>query len=259
MRLFCFALGVGLCVPAAQAQLVVNAPLMADRVAVPGETYEGRVPVSNATDVPREARVFVTDYRYDASGTNWYGEPGSHARSSGAWLALGTDRIVVPPRSTVDVTYAVTVPASDTLGGTYWSMLMVEEVPVQAEGIETAVGIQRRVRYGIQVVTHLGSAESRLELLSVGLEAGPDGVPALQIDVGNEGDRSADTDVYVDLFDGEGASLGRVSGTRFRVYPETSVRHRVAFADVPPGTYEALVVVASRGGDAIGAQYTLDL
>lgn len=203
--------------------------------------------------------MFVTDYRFDASGTNWYGEPGSHARSSGAWLTLGTDRIVVPPRSSVDVPYSVLVPAADSLDGTYWAMLMVEEVPIRAEGTEAALGIQRRVRYGIQVVTHIGYAEPRLALLGVGLEVGTDSTRALRVDVGNEGGRSADTEVYVDLFDGEGVSLGRFLGTQFRVYPETSVRHRVAFPDVPPGSYEALVVVGSRDGEAIGAQYALDL
>ena len=64
-------------------------------------------------------------------------------------------------------------------------------------------------------------------------------------------------DVYVELFNEQGASLGKFSGLKYRIYPGTSVRQLIDVSTVPKGTYKALIVVDAGGDDVFGAQYTL--
>ena len=64
-------------------------------------------------------------------------------------------------------------------------------------------------------------------------------------------------EMYVELFDERGASVGTFRGALYRMYPGTSVRQSIDLTTVPPGTYKALVVVDAGADDVFGAQYTL--
>lgn len=164
------------------------------------------------------------------------------------------------------MTVTVRVP-SDAADGSYWSMLMVEGIPRgsaestlgdAAEG-EIQFGIVERVRYGVQIASHVGAAAAHVEVVAAGIEAGEDGGKVLIVDVENVSDRMLDGPVYLDVFDADGAAHGRIEGTAARVYPGTSFRHRVDLAELAPGTYQALLVVDGGEAGVFGAQYTLDL
>ena len=259
---------IGVIAPAASAQLYIAAPLVSDREAAPGESYEGVVPIVNPTDEPRQAKLYVTDYRFNAAGQNWYDDPGTLPRSNASWVAFGAPTVTVPPQATLDVPYLVTVPEDATLDGSYWSMLMIEEVPkesaestlgngAEAEG---GFGVRRRIRYGVQIASHIrGTGALALSITHAELDDTAEGRRELRLDVENTGTRFGETRVYLDLFTAEGRSVGRFDGTEARIYPGTSFRHRVALDALAAGAYEALVVVDAGGDQLFGAQYTLEL
>ncbi|NNF59190.1 MAG: hypothetical protein HKN04_13225 [Rhodothermaceae bacterium] len=250
----------------AQAQVYVTTPLSLDREAARGSTYEGLVSIANSTDTEQEVRLYLTDYRFNAEGANWYDEPGTSERSNAGWIAFGASQVTIPPEGALDVPFLVTVPEDDTLDGTFWSMLMVEGIP--RESAESILGgdsdhqfaVERRIRYGVQVATHIvQTGVTDLAIPSAQLAGAPDGARELQVDVENIGTRLGDTRVYLDLFDAAGESVGRFEGSAARIYPGTSFRHRVPLEGVAPGVYEALLVIETEGDEAFGAQYTLEL
>src|SRR5690606_32323918 len=104
----------------------------------------------------------------------------------------------------------------------YWSMLMVEEVPKESaestlgdEGeTEAGFGVRRRIRYGIQIASHIRDTGAlALAITNAALLDTAEGQHELRLDVENTGTRFGETRVYLDLFTAEGQSVGRFDGS----------------------------------------------
>jgi hypothetical protein len=251
-----------------QAQVSVIGELSQEFQAAPGQICEGSVIIRNDTDEPQEAKVYQTDYLFHHDGTNEYGEPGSNRRSNARWLSFSPSYVFLPPRSTMAVNYRVEVPADsadDTLRGTYWSMLMVEGIPkgspessVPTDPTKTQMGILQTIRYGIQVVTHIAGTGTRdIRFLHAELTEGEGGTKMLQVDIENTGEIGMRPDVAVELYNDQGELKGTFAGTKYRLYPGTSVRQSIELGKFPSGTYKALVLVDAGGDEVFAAQYSL--
>ncbi len=251
-----------------RAQISVIGELSQDNVARPGNSYSGTIVVRNETNEPQEAKIYQTDYTFQYDGTNNYGDPGSLPRSNARWIAFSPSFLTLPPQASMAVNYTVTVPhdsAGEKLVGTYWSMIMVEgiqkgsaESSLAKKDQKAQMGITQNIRYGIQIATTIaGTGSKKIQFVGATIVTKKDGKPALQIDIQNTGDTGMRPDVYVELFNQQGASLGKFPGVRYRIYPGTSVRQLIDVSSVPPGTYKALVVVDAGGDDIFGAQYSL--
>jgi hypothetical protein len=249
------------------AQVSVIGGLSYDRDARAGEKYEGSFVVKNDTEEPQEAKIYQRDYTFSRDGTNVYGEPGQLLRSNARWITFSPPYVLLPPRGSITVNYVVTVPkdsATARFTGSYWSMMMVEAIPVGSpessirRGDSTTFGLFQNIRYGIQIATHILNTGNRaVRFIDAKLVKQETGERVLQVDLENSGDLFMRPEVYVELFDAGGQSRGKIPGARFRMYPGTSVRQTIQLKDVPAGTYKALVVVDAGGQDVFGAQYTL--
>ena len=252
------------------AQVSVIGELSQDREARPGEQYEGSIIVKNDTNEPQEAKVYQTDYLFYFNGTNDYAEAGTTARSNAQWVSFSPSYLTIPPQSTISVNFTVTVPQflnEKNLVGTYWSMLMVEgiakgsaESTLPTDPKKAQMGIRQTIRYGIQLATHIAQTGTKnIKYLDAQLVTKEDGKKYLQVDLENTGDIGIRPDVYVELFDASGASAGKFSGVRFRLYPGTSVRQMIELTKSAKGRFKALVVVDAGGDDVWGAEYTLEI
>jgi len=251
----------------AAAQVSVIGELSQDRDAKPGDSYSGVIIVRNDTNEPQEAKVYQTDYTFQCDGTNNYGDPGTQPRSNAKWIAFSPSYLTLPPSATMAVNYTVTVP-KDTEGkklvGTYWSMLMVEgiqkgsaESSLPQADKKAQMGIMQTIRYGIQIATTMANTGTKkIEFLGVAIDTSG-GKRTLRIDIKNTGDIGMRPDVSLQLFNMQGAPIGKFSGVKYRIYPGTSVRQLIDVSSVAQGTYKALVVVDAGGDDVYGAQYTL--
>jgi hypothetical protein len=265
--LFCVSAAMLFCAEAA-AQISVVGELSNDKDARPGEKYEGAVSVRNDSNEPQEVKVYQTDYMFFRDGTNTYGEPGTVPRSNAKWITFSPSFVTVPPLSTVTISYSVDVP-QDTpamkLVGSYWSMLMVEgiakgsaESAAQQDPKKAQMGIRQTIRYGIQIATHIAeTGTKKINFVDAKLIPDEKGKRYLQVDLENTGELWIRPEVYVELFDDQGASKGKFSGVRYRMYPGTSVRQMIDLTSAAAGSYKALVVVDAGGEDVYGAEYTL--
>jgi hypothetical protein len=119
------------------------------------------------------------------------------------------------------------------------------------------MGIMQTIRYGIQIATSIANTGTKMvKFLSTAIDTAG-GKRALKIDIANTGEIGMRPDVYVEVFNEQGTSLGKFQGAKYRMYPGTSVRQLIDLSSVPAGTYKALVVVDAGGDDRFGAQYTL--
>ena len=249
---------------ASYARISIIGGLSHEKKAAVGEVYKGSIIIKNDDTKAQEIKLYQTDYTFQCDGTNEYGEAGGLERSNAKWLSFSPNRMVIPSESTMTVNYTVKVPGGDpNLAGTYWSMLMVEEIPEtspessQAEEVIPQVGIMQIVRYGVQMITHIeDTGERKLEFLDTKLLREEE-VRILKVDVGNTGQRWLRASLWVELYDDAGRYIGRFENDRKRIFPGASVRFKVDLSNVPKGSYQSLVVADCGGDDIFGANLTL--
>lgn len=255
---------------AASAQISVRTALSDDRVVLPGTTYAGVIQVWNETDEFQQAKVYQTDYLFYADGSNVYGEPGRDERSNANWTRVTATTHTIPPLDRISVSYLVEVPDSvngQPVTGSYWSMIMVEAIPKEsAEAtVDPVTGVPQYsllqiTRYGIQIATHIaGSGDSDLVMSSGQLVKLDDGVISFEVSLENTGSRMLNTEIWVELYDDEGAAFGRHDGIRSRIYPATSVRQRIRLGTLDPGNYRALVIADAGVSEVFGAEYRIQV
>jgi hypothetical protein len=247
----------------ATAQIAVLSDGVVERDAAPGESYQARLLVRNATKLPQEARVYQTDYTFTADGRTVYGNPGSSTRSNAKWMTLSPSYLIIPPETTVPVTYTVTVPKDSSLRGSYWSMLMVEAVtPSSVESHQpnarVQVGLSILTRYGTQVATNIGqSGSSKIAFDSLSATTDPDGAHGLRFDFINTGERAHRFVMSLELYNEAGELVKKASQARGLLYPGTAARQAFEVGAIPPGAYTA-VLVADAGGDQVfGGQFKI--
>ena len=243
------------------AQISVLSSTVEEKEAAPGETYTGRIVISNPTTTSQSVRIFQTDYRFTAEGTTDYADPGTTTRSNAGWVLPQTQRVTVPPRSEVTVQYTVKVPVSDSLKGTYWSAIMVEgaeSAPPTAGGRGGQVGIGTIIRYAVQVATHIGGTGKR----AVSFEKPTathttTGAAALDLDVISSGDRAVRPKLSVELYDMQGNVRARGKQERGLLYPGTGLRQHFDFGTLPAGTYKAVVYADTGDEKVLAQQFTI--
>ncbi|MEW5768089.1 MAG: hypothetical protein AB1797_10795 [bacterium] len=249
---------------AAKAEVSVG-ELTYERSAQVGETYQGVIFIRNRDEEPQEVKVYQTDYLFFFDGTNTYGEPGKAPRSNANWITFSPKRLTIPPKEASGVNYTIKVPDNETLEGTYWSMLMVEGISKNSpefskpEKEEVKLYIREVVRYGVQMVTHIGNTGTRsLKFVNTQFLKEAER-KILQMDIENIGERWLNPFLWTELYDEKGSYIGRFEDKRQRIYPGTSVRYKVDLSQVVQGQYKALVVAEAGDDDVFGATYTLKI
>jgi hypothetical protein len=244
---------------AARAQIAVIGSTVEERDAAPGQRYEGSIVVRNLTNQPQPVRIYQTDYRFFADGTSHFDSAGSQPRSNARWVHPSISSLTIPPSTDVSVSYAVTVPAVDSLRGTYWSAVMIEGAPTAPPTAGAhEIGLGAVVRYAVQLATQLPTAGSRRVRLAKAA-FGPDsaGTRTLAMLVENTGERAYRPNLWVELYDASGAQRARIEKQRGLLYPGSSLLQRFTFPTLPAGSYKA-VVFADTGDETVSAaQYTL--
>lgn len=247
---------------AAHAQIAVLSSTVEEKTAAPGEKYSGTIVVSNPGATPQVARIYQTDYRFAADGTAHYDDPGTTTRSNAPWVTPQATRIVVPPNSQVAVPYSIAVPVSDSLKGTYWSMIMVEGAPNEptagGAGGKPAVAVGAVMRYAIQLATHIRNTGTRtVQFTSPSASKATNGNAVLDVDMTDTGERAFRPTLWVEVYDAQGALKGKAKQSRGLLYPGTSLHQHFDLGQLPSGTYKA-VIFADTGEDAVFAtQYTI--
>lgn len=229
----------------------------------PGSMYDGTIQLMNTGNESQEVRIYQTDYLFYSDGKSIYGEPGEDPRSNADWITFSPHRLIIPPKSTAQVNYTVSVPDNENLAGTYWSMLMAEEVAQAAPEIKkdenalVSVGIRQTMRYGIQLITNIADTGTRKLKFAMTKVLKADNKRILQVDMENIGERWLRPSLWAELYNEKGISIGKFEGNKLRIYPGTSARFKIDLSSVPGGTYQVLVVADCDDDDLFGASYTL--
>jgi hypothetical protein len=244
----------------ADGQVSVLGELSRDRTAGPGETYQGTIEIVNGSKEAEDVKVYLTDYRCQADGSNEYGDPGLLPRSNAKWIEFSPRQFSVPPGDKGIINYIVRVPQGDTLSGSYWSMLMIEPVvKVDPKAFKGQFGIFTVLRYGIQMITNLNDTGTRnFKFSNIKLEKDSADYQ-IRFDAENNGQRWLKANLWVELWDKDGKQVGKFEGKELHPLPGNSSRQGIRISKIMPGAYKALLVADCGGEDVFGMNLNLEI
>jgi hypothetical protein len=234
------------------AAVVVTSSMTQENTAQPGEIYQGVMVLSNSANVSAAAKVYQTDYSFSADGSNSFGEAGKMKRSNAKWLQLSQGQFTVPPKSVLKVNYQIRVPDDATLTGSYWSMLMVEQIVNNSS--QASENMTQKMRYAVQVITQIGTTGTGELAFIEPKVVKQNGATLFTVDIKNTGERLLRPQISLELYNQQGSALSKLEGSNLRLYPNTSGRFEIDLKGVPPGKYTGLVVVDAGGNDLFGSQ-----
>jgi hypothetical protein len=245
------------------ASVEVLGSLICKYSAQKGETYSTVFKVQNSENKDQEVRIYLQDYLFNYEGLTFYKEPGSHRRSNTLWIQYNPKTLLLKGNETQNIQFEVTVPKSDTLVGTYWSVLMVEGVssPNPSLDAKGQIKINESIRYAIQIITSIGKTGiGVLEFQQPGIVKEGD-KSFFDFILLNTGERLISPDVSMELIDvSTGTSVKVLKALKNGMYPTTSTKWRFPLEGIPKGkTYKAVIVADGSGDDVFGLEYTIVL
>ncbi len=213
-----------------------------------GETYQNVIYIKNKGENTTEIKIYQMDFLLLNNGKNVFSKPGTLARSNANWISIFPNQLTITPKATAEINYTVKVPENMSHSGTYWSMIIVEEISKDPfEGINQKKRHlqntdKRDNRIGIQIITHLGDwGTGTLNFVNAKVLF-DDSKSILQININNSGNRLLKPFIWVDIYNDFGGYVGRFHGTPLQIYPGTTMGYGLDLSKVPEGTYKALVL-----------------
>lgn len=259
--IFLLLLLMGLIPFCASAGFEVKGSLIYKHIAQIGETYTRVIKIHNTGDTDQEVRIYQRDYLFNSEGASFYNEPGSNLRSNAPWTQFGPKTMLLKGQETQDIQLEITVPWTDSLVGTFWSVLMVEGVSQLDPNARGQLNINTSIRYAIQFITNIGTTGTgELEFQQPGMVS-EGNQQFFDFILLNTGERLISPDVSMELFDAEtGESVKVIQLPKNGMYPTTSTKWRFPLEGIPTKkTYKAVVVADGSGEDVFGIEYTLEL
>ncbi len=261
MMLFVFALA-----NPAFASVSVIGELTRKYTVKPGGTYEGTIYLRNKGEKPQEVKIEKKDYLFYKDGSNKFNDPPSHPRSNAPWVTLTPSKATIPPGETMSVNFKIHVPNEQNLNGTYWSVIMVEPVEditpetiLKTEDKKLTMSLKVVIKHAIQIITDIGdTGTTKIKFLDKKVIS-KEGKRFLEVDIENTGDRFLTPQLWVEVFDQEGKSLGKFQGNKYRIFPGCSVKFFADISSIPKGKYKALIVADSSGEKIFGTRMNLDI
>jgi P pilus assembly chaperone PapD len=250
-------------VPSARGGVVVLGELARDHKLRPGQTQEATIELENRDASPRTVRIYQSDYRYLANGESFFPAPGSTERSNARWLTFSPKVLTIPPSQKSQVRYLLRAPVDRSKTGTYWSMMMIQEIPDPSTGKAggqegTAAPPSAASRYGVQIITQLAdTGRIGIEFTSATIES-RNSKRMLTIDIENRGSRVARPEMWLEVFTDSGHKAGRFLTDKGTILPGCGVRREIDITSLAKGSYNSLFI-ADCGKDVYGLEIKLVL
>ncbi|NTV03133.1 MAG: hypothetical protein HGB04_10220 [Chlorobiaceae bacterium] len=250
-------------VATATTGVVVLGDLARDYQLKPGDAREATIELENRDGSARTVRIYQTDYCHLANGESFFPAPGSTERSNADWLTFSPRLLTIPPLQKSQVRYLLRVPRSRSKTGTFWSMMMIQNVP-DAQPVMTghpaagAAPPPAASRSGVQIVTQLEeTGRISLEFTSATIES-RNSKRILTLDIENRGSRVARPEMWLEVYMGNGQKAGRFLVDKGAILPGCGVRREIDITALPKGTYSSLFI-ADCGKDVYGLEIKLVL
>ncbi len=226
----------------------------------PGNTYQGRIELQNAADNVQVVTLYQTDMSTLFTGETFYTDSLENNRSNKKWIKLSNLDATIESKEKRSIEFEVNVPKSDSLFGTYWSVIMVEpRDPIHIQKDKSGYNIQSKVRYAIQIICNIGETGiTDLKFINISQKKYNDKY-YLEVDIENTGQILIKPTLSLELFNNEGYSLPIIKSEKQRIFPQSSKKIILDLLDIKPGVYQGILIADCATDDLFGVNITLHL
>lgn len=231
------------------ANIVVIGDLVRDYTLKPGQTHEAFIELENRNPVARQVRVYQADYKYLANGESFFPAPNTMERTNAGWITFSPKTLTIPPMQKAMIRYLIRTPRDPDYIGTFWSIIMIQEMQDRTPGN----------RYGVQIVTQLhNTGKIGLEFTSATV-VNKSGQRILTVDIENRGNRMARPEMWLEVYNNAGQKVGRFVSGQHAVLPGCGIRREIDISSLPKGSYNSLFIADCGGKDVYGLEIKLVL
>jgi uncharacterized membrane protein len=226
-----------------------------------GETFSGKIVLTNTENDPEVVHLQLNDYHYNANGENFFVEPGTLPRSNARWIELPYRQVKVMPHETKEVSYTVRVPDDASLNGSYASTILVESENYvsKAENVPAgAIGLNVKIRYAHQVVTTLGNPKAKLVINARTITPHGDGY-RFNVDVANSGDCYLYPKAILKAFDAKGQLILCAESQHTSIMPGNSVRFTMDLNASLSNAYAGFLLLNDDQNHIFGEKFKFDI
>ncbi|MFA5850478.1 MAG: hypothetical protein WC833_11425 [Bacteroidales bacterium] len=224
----------------------------------PGDVIRGEIKIQNNDNTDQEVKIYQTDLLYNLQENTFYDEPGSHKRSNAPWIQFSPKTLILKAKEVRIIQYEIKLPQTDTLKGTFWSVLMVEGVVPIDPNQKGTLSIRTVTRYAIQVINEFADkGKGLLKFMEPTLITEGNKL-FLAVDLVNNGEHYIAPEVSIEVFDEKGTSIKVLTASKKGLYPTTSTRFNLDLEGLPSKkNYQLMIVAAGQDNDVFGLEYTL--
>lgn len=227
----------------------------------PGNKYRGQIELQNADEVDQVVTFYQADMVTKFTGEILYDDTMKHHRSNRHWISISNLNMNIGSGEKRILNFEITVPESDSLTGTYWSVIMVEpRDPIHIQKDEVSgYNIQSKIRYAIQIVCNIGdTGNANLQFLGVSKNFTEE-QKLLEIDIENTGEILIIPTLNIEFFDESGSDAGVLKSEQQRIFPSCSKKYVIDISSLPMKKLQGIVIADCGTDDLFGVNVTIDL
>jgi hypothetical protein len=216
----------------------------------------GRIKMKNIGKKQETFSTFKFDIIYECGRYGNFTDTTTHDKSLNNWLDFDVDEKQLSPNQEFDLIFRINMP-DDASPGTYWSAVMIEYGDLSKP--VSAVAINDRVRYAVQIIVNKGNYEApkliykKINIFTNGIKS-----KMVTVELENIGFFSAKVKTQLELYDEKGTKIQTIQGDGKNIYPSRCNIYNIEVKNLKPGKYDG-IILADTGKKIFGSNITLKI
>lgn len=247
------------------AAAITVSPMTINQTFEKGKSYQLPLLIKNTSDSPKGFRLYSGDRTFDKFGSSHAAKPGTNPRSSLDWLEFPQGIINLEAKDRKQLFFTVKVP--DSVHGTYWANLYVEETKpsqqIKADKPGVTVNVLWRSQVSLNFTVH-SESEVSAGISRMEIKQDSSGKRCLEIEIMNTCPEKIMCRGYYEIRDQYGNTLEKMNlhqEGEFSIYPSYSriVISKFFSTDFKTGIYPCIAVLDFGGENLIAGQTILKI
>lgn len=221
------------------------------------QSVKGVVKIKNIGKEPQRIIIYKMDQTMDCVGGGSFMDADSLSRSNASWINLSAVEEVLDTGQMFELVYEIQKPSDSNIKGSYWSMIMVENIPdIEAEPEKKGITVRSNLRYAVQIISNVGEAESYdMEFDSVFYDLENQ---TLEMMISNPTISIMRPYFEVKLYSDSGHTVNVKRENIVKLYPGTCRRISIPIEDIQQGSYDGVVIAKTEGQGVYGYNVSIE-
>ncbi|SRR6056297_159682 len=241
-----------------QARIVVTNGLSHQHDLSNLDNDRGVIRLKNMGKEEQRVRIYLSDLFMDCDKGTTFVSAGEALRSNADWITISSVEEVVSPDESVEIQYVIKKPSSVAQNGSFWSFIMVENVPeIDTSNVEGGVKLNTNFRYAVQIISDIGGEDGDIGFDSV--YYAPES-SELVLHMTNPSTRLIRATFELEMFNSKGEQLKFQGDTPVKLYPGLCRKVKLPLdAEERTGLFEGNVIVRTNNFGLFGYRLKMDL